>query len=531
MKSKADPYELLRAAWRANPRLYAREVLGVELWDKQNEILDNLVNYKKVFVKASNAVGKTFTAAVVTNWFFDCFPNSICITTAPTKLQVDDVLWKEVRILRKGRPGLMPKASRMENGDEWFAMGMTAIDDNSFKGRHAKSVLIIFDECVGIHPDIWRAAKAMMTNANADVYWLCICNPTDTSSQAYTECQKGSEYEPARGRFKVMTISAMEHPNVLAKLRGEEPPYPQAVGYEFIDTSIEDLCTPIEAEDATAGDVEWNGEWYRPGPDFEGSVLGRWPSSTSDGVWSDVAFRQATKKRDDFEFQFENEELVLGADLAAGGRDYTTIVARRGRKVIHYETHNGWSAGEIAARMKEVAHDLVKPWEDARDIRLQIDHDAVGYSILHDHAADYNFITVSGAQRSDLPDRYPNVRSQLWFATAELAMKGEVDLSGLPSDVLGELERQLKAPKWSLDASGRRTVEKKLKTKKLLRRSPDDADAINILFYNPGTMSLRLGGNGGIIPSSRAPHAQPGDRSARRMKRATNSNRPSFLRK
>ncbi|HKV42544.1 MAG TPA: hypothetical protein VJX67_25305 [Blastocatellia bacterium] len=40
-------------------------------------------------------------------------------------------------------------------------------------------------------------------------------------------------------------------------------------------------------------------------------------------------------------------------------------------------------------------------------------------------------------------------------------------------------------PKWALDSAGRRVIEKKEVTKKRIKRSPDDADALN-LAYAPG---------------------------------------------
>jgi hypothetical protein len=453
-----------------------------------------------------------------------------------TDRHVKDVLWKELRAQRKGRGGLMPKEPRMDmpGFDDWFAIGMTATDDHGFHGRHAKYIFIIFDEATGIDPDIWRGAKGMMTNANAEVYWLCICNPTDPTSQAYIECQKGSELQPKAGQFKVMSISALDHPNIAAQLAGEEPPYPDAVGIDFIDAAVEDWCTPIEESSKTPDSVLWRGQWYHPGPEFEGKVLGRWPSSTSDGVWSDMAWKAAINSRQELD---EHDELVLSADLAAGGKDFTTIMGRRGQCVFHHETHNGWSAGQIAARMKELADKFAMPWEEPHDVRLQIDHDQVGYSILNDHADDYNFISVSGARRSDQPERYPNLRSQLWFATAEGAMKGNVDLSRLSIEVLSELERQLKAPKWKMVGLGQRQVEQKLLTKRFLKRSPDDADALNLLFYTPNEGKMRAS-NGRVNTSASSGFRgrRPGARTEtrREMRRRIGSegrNQPSFMRR
>jgi hypothetical protein len=80
---------------------------------------------------------------------------------------------------------------------------------------------------------------------------------------------------------------------------------------------------------------------------------------------------------------------------------------------------------------------------------------------------------------------YPNKRSEAWFAVAELADEGKIDLSRLTSTAQNLLRRQVMAPTWKLDAQGRRVVEPKADTKKRIGRSPDDADTLNLLYANP----------------------------------------------
>ena len=46
------------------------------------------------------------------------------------------------------------------------------------------------------------------------------------------------------------------------------------------------------------------------------------------------------------------------------------------------------------------------------------------------------------------------------------------------------LRQQLLAPTWDPDKSGRRKVEPKEDTKEKLGRSPDDADAMNLAYYD-----------------------------------------------
>src|SRR5689334_5853990 len=81
--------------YRTDPVAYAREVLKVEWWPKQVEIVEALLTHKRVLVKAGHSVGKSHLAGGLVNWFYDAYPTGQCITTAPTKPSVVDIIWKE----------------------------------------------------------------------------------------------------------------------------------------------------------------------------------------------------------------------------------------------------------------------------------------------------------------------------------------------------------------------------------------------------------------------------------------------------
>ncbi len=463
---------LLRRCYRSDPTLYARDELGVTWWAKQQEIARALVAHRRVMVKASHAVGKTHLGAGLANWFFDCWDPSITLTTAPTHQQVVDVLWKEIRRQRGGRPGLQPKAPRMETGADHFAVGYTAASGDAFQGRHEAAVLGIFDEATGIDAPFWDAMEGMMTGPLA--LWLAIFNPTDTASRAYEEEQKDA--------WHVITVSALEHPNVAAELEGLPPPFPAAVRLGWVEARVQEWCTPIAASDRRATDIEWppgSGKWYRPGPLFESRVLGRWPTAGSTSVWNEALWAAALVAQ-----PVPEEPLEIGCDVARFGDDFTSIVARRGACALHHETHNGWDTGQTAGRLKQLAGKLAQKGEDPRKVRVKVDDDGVGGGVT-DQRDGYAFEGCSGAARALQPNDYPNRRSEAWFVTAERADEGRLDLSRLSPHSLALLRRQAMAPTWKLDSQGRRVVEPKDETKKRIGRSPDDMDALN-LAYGPG---------------------------------------------
>lgn len=466
--------EKLRRLYAADPVLYIEQELGAKLWHKTEEIARALVKYGRVLVQASHSIGKTHLGGALVNWHYDVHDPSITLTTAPTKLQVEDLLWKEVRVQRgrrrhHGSSGLLPKSPRMESSPDHFAVGFTASKPDAFQGRHETRLLQIYDEATGVDSDFWDASEGMMTGPGC--MWLAILNPTDTSSRAYIEAMSGA--------WHVITVSAMDHPNISAELRGEAPPFPAAVRLGWLEDRIKRWCTPISPNDRKPGDFEFppgSGLWHRPGPLFEGRVLGRWPTNASTSVWSEALWEAA------LEWQpVPQRGLEIGCDVARYGDDNTEIVVRRGPCVLHHEWHNGWGTTQIAGRLKQLAKQFCEKGEDPRFVPCKIDDDGVGGGVV-DLANGFDFIGVGAGTEAMAPEDYPNRRSELWFTVADRAARGALDLSRLSEESMIQLRTQAFAPRWKLDSDGRRVVEPKDDIKKRIGRSPDGMDALNLAF-------------------------------------------------
>lgn len=75
-------------------RAWAKDKLGVTLWNKQVAIAENLVKYRRVAVKSGHGVGKSFIASVIGAWFADTRQNldSVLVSTAPTQPQLE-IIW------------------------------------------------------------------------------------------------------------------------------------------------------------------------------------------------------------------------------------------------------------------------------------------------------------------------------------------------------------------------------------------------------------------------------------------------------
>src|SRR5262249_35493088 len=157
---------------------------------------------------------------------------------------------------------------------------------------------------------------------------------------------------------------------------------------------------------------------------------------------------------------------------------------------LYHETHNGWDSARIVARLRELAAEYAQRHSatlqrghrpvGAKEIPIKIDDDGQGGAIGDLLRADgYRVASVGAGTVAAREDLYPNRRSERWFATADRARKGQLDLSRLPRREQARLKVQAMAPLWKPDSAGRRVVEKKDETKKRLNRSPDDMDALN----------------------------------------------------
>lgn len=459
--------------YRYNPVAYAKNVLQVDWWSKQQEIALALLQPPyRVLVKASHNVGKTFLGGGLVNWWYDVHDPSLVLTTAPTDTQVRDLLWKEVRIQRGDRGGFRgPQMPRLESAKNHWAHGFTARDSDGFQGRHEKNMLFIFDEAVGVDPQFWESTESMFGGEGHA--WLAIFNPTDTSSQAYAE--------ELSGKWHVITMSMLEHPNIIAESQGFPPPYPAAVRLGRVNDYIKDWCTEINESDAKVTDIQWplnSNNWWRPGPIAESRMLGRWPSQATYNVWSDAAWTAAeTAILDE-----SGNPVEIGCDVARFGDDFTEMHVRRGPVSLHHEAHNGWDTTQTAGRLKELAREWGQyAGMNPQSIKIKVDDDGVGGGVT-DQKDDYLFLPVSAGGKAYMPEGYPNRRSELWFSVAGRANTSDLSLIKINADIRRELRRQAMAPTWRLDSDGRRVVEAKDVTKKRIKRSPDGMDALNLAY-------------------------------------------------
>lgn len=452
---------------------------GLRITAQQAAILRALTQPPySVLVRAAHAVGKTFIASLAASWFYDTRNPGIVLTTAPTHIQVADLLFKELRNVRRGDPHFLPKATRLEENPNHFIHGLTANKADAFQGRHGTALMIVFDEAAGVDKVFWERARTMLSHG-PNYCFLGIYNPYDVSSPAYAE--------ESSGRHTVLEMSALDHPNVTER----RLVVPGAVIYEQVTERLTTECKRLRDDEPHPWNAfTFEGQTYLPeDPLFEIQVLGRWPTRAINSVWGDSALALLLQP---MEVQ-PNWLAAIGCDVARFGDDRTVMVVRRGRAITHLEAHRGWTITQTAQRLKELAAEQGTAHQPARAIPIYIDEGGLGAGVVDCAGIGterFHFVGVNSSTTSNWPGDFPNLRSELWFLAAELARDGNLSMQALPLATQQQLVAELKAPVFVVDSMNRRVVEAKTQTKRRLGKSPDLADAFNLACYLPASQAV-----------------------------------------
>ncbi len=514
----SNPYE----KYRDDPEGFAREVLRVRLTPQQKQIAELLlVPPFRVLVPSANAQGKTLLAAVVILWWHCTRIPAKILSTAPTAQAVEKGMWNEIRALIN-QAGIvvpiLPKACEIKRGPNDWAIGTTAQKEGGFKGKHGPNQWFVFEEATDILRFFWSATETMFQPPGHA--WLVIFNPTDPASRVFAE-YSSTLRAGSTPSWHVVRLSALEHPNIAAQLAGSPPPYPHAATLETLERRIPETCQLIAGQPLVT-DIQWpppdavgylartkqSPQWWRPGPEAEATILGRFPSQGAYAVWGDGDWLAACRELPGLKPLDIPLTVIpeIGCDTAAGGTDDTEFHVRCGPCSMAHDRINGHDTMQIVGRLIELAREWAK-WFNTRliehppagrpkqitpfDIPLKIDDAPVGYGVLDRlREQGYNVIGICAAHRALDPERYPNKRSELWFVTAERSRRGELDLSRLPVRWREELGRQAKSCSYKLNSRGQREVTPKDKLKELLGRSPDSLDAINICYAGTGVHEM-----------------------------------------
>ena len=484
-------------AFRGDPLKFAERVLNIRPWQKQRDILLALANHQQVAVRSCNGAGKTFTAAVAVLWWLMSYDNAIVITTAPSERQVKELLWREIRRLympHRDTIGGKLTRTRLDFAANRYAYGFSTNTEDRFQGFHSGNILVIVDEASGVDEFIYYAIDGILTTQNAKL--LMIGNPHGLAGTFYDAFHKN------RKQFHTVHVSAFDTPAFteagitaenIADLEYPDPVTdPDVIPADNTVIPADAHVIPadahvIPADAGTQGKTNhansripyglstprWALRLFNShGPQssvYQTRVAGQFPSEANDTL---IALRdiEAAVKRP--HVVQPDDKPIVGLDIARFGDDKTVIIVREGIRVLHIEELRKSDLVNTTGRVITVA-------DEFKARHIMIDEVGIGAGVLDTLKQDRKFITtgINGGARSDDPNKYGNLRAQLFDGLRQRFADGDISIPNDP-----ELISQLASLTYRYNARGQLMLESKDVIKSHGMQSPDKADALAYAF-------------------------------------------------
>ena len=435
--------------YAGKPDKFVHDILGVDLWSKQIDVLRYARDHRRVVVRSGHGVGKTFVVAcLILYWLYA--EQGLVVTTAPTKQHVEDVLWRTLWEIVERAPVKLPgerSKTELKLSPTWYATGITTDTAESFTGRHHARLLVVIDEAPGVEEHIHLAVSTLTTGAENRL--VLIGNPTTTSGTFYEAFRHAATWKP-------ISISCFDHPNVKSGKEGIKG----AVTKEWIEEKRE--------------------LWGEHHPFWYSRVLGEFPKISTRGVvplgWVERA-QNAERWQDALDTaKDERYPRVAGLDVARYGDNRTVLIVRQGDAVVEIRSWTHTTLTETSGKVKLLMKEL--------DIKsVVIDASGIGsgvYDILAEQGL--NVYAFNSGHRAFTPGSFSNRRSELWWHIRQRLEKERLWFPSNDAKQVGLLCSDLTAPEYQVLSTGRLQVETK---ENLLDRnvpSPDYADALVMCF-------------------------------------------------
>lgn len=446
--------QMLQPKGYNDPEKWIKERLHGDVWSLQKQIMESVRDNRKTAVRSCHSAGKSHIAAATACWWIDSHEpgEAFVVTTAPTFQQVRAILWRYMNRMHKTAklPGIMHQ-TEWNYGGEIVAFGRKPADTNeaAFSGIHAPKVLVILDEACGVHESLWTGAEVITTTPGCRI--LAIGNPDVPGTAFERACDKWPSS---------IKIDAFSTPN----FTGED--VPAAVADQLISR-------------------EWQEEklldWGEDNPLYQAKILAEFPKDAKDAV---VRGSDAARCRSPRENVYGPGELLpveLGVDVGGGGDD-TVIRERRGPLA-----GREWVLS--TDRPELIAPAVIKAIEATGATRCKIDAIGVGAGLVGElrNRADVRGCAIVGVKASNRPSKseFANTRAEYWWMARVLSETGGWDLSEMEN--ADNTVAQLCNPRYSLNLAGKILIEKKEDIKERLSRSPDNAEALILAYFTPGS--------------------------------------------
>jgi len=431
--------------WRAEPVIFIKEILGIEPWSRQREIIESVRDNSRTSVRSASAVGKTAVSACIALWFLCAFRPATILTTGKSFRQVKEQLWREIRArhaqAKVSIGGEITQTSLTLAGD-WFALGFSTDEPERITGFHNKHVLVIVDEGSGVLDEVYGAIENPL--AAGFTRLLLLGNPTQSVGK-FRDSFASSQY-------KSFHISAYDTPAFTG-----EGDYPFLISKKYVEDRRE--------------------EWGEDNPLYEVYILGDFPSGETDRLIP-FGLAEAAINRD---LKVEDESKKMGIDTARFGDDETALYVVQGGKVIgsHF-----WKKADTEASIGRIVHEISEYHPDVINIDEGYNPGIVDGLKALKHKV--NGISFQGKAKNN--KLFANIRAEIWWNLSERFKEGTIQI---PSDkkLLKQLTDIKKRP---LNRYDQIIIESKEEMKARGLKSPDRGDALALACMEAAPKGFRI---------------------------------------
>jgi len=474
--------------YAADPVAFAREILGVEPWSRQIEILEAVRDHARVAVKSGHKVSKSHSAAIVALAFYCSHVDARVVMSSTTSRQVDQILWRELVMLRArggrclackladpsglrtprpcehsaligGDIGMLARTG-LKSDDFREIVGFTAREAEAVAGISGSNLLYIIDEASGVPDVIFEAIEG---NRAGGARLVMFSNPTRTDGEFF------DAFHSKAALYHTITISSEETPNVIT-------------GRDVIPG----LATRSWIEEKRI-------EWGEESPLYRVRVRGEFATREDGRIFTIDAIERAEQRHAETP---DSGRLFIGLDPAgpSGSGDETVFAIRRGLKLLALHCFRSLDEAAHLVQILALGTRYALPRETPvvvydREGEVGSKLQRLISNFVEDNRRAPPFEAVS-VRASDAALRQPAVYGRL---RDELVANLEAwfrDGGAILEDA--KLAGELHVFEWSQDARGKLKATAKDKIRKELGRSPDRFDALALSVWEPLSLQADL---------------------------------------
>lgn len=458
------------------------KVVSIRLLNEEDQTVAIEVPDHHTFLTSFYEHNTMLSACLVLWWVLSV--GGMAITTAPTKRQVQELLWGEIRKTH-GRLDLPGERGQtfLRVTEEARALGFSASDTNSnaFQGVHHERLLVIEDEACGISNDIDEGASSCATGAHNR--FLRVGNPI-TCGGAFEKACKHSH----------IRVPAWSHPNVSWAYRCDsdgvyrlKPDIAAAILDEKGTVKPQELWPDELPRDRIPGavSIQWieevrakrgEGSAY-----WQSRVEGYFPEDSQASIIPRSWLLQARQRYDNDPTKWDAiaalQKSRFGLDVGDGGDDHA--IARWQGPVLYFaDVKTTKGDREDITRATGWAANHLKSHTGSSINVDQIGVGAGALASLKEQGFQADGVNWGGSANGE----FLNLKAQNFWELREALRCEEVAIAPL-----GTIEEMvfddLSGIYYEETSTGKIRIEDKKLTRKRLHRSPNAGDAVVYGFH------------------------------------------------